>query len=139
MMRLAGVRGAVTVENDQAGQVLEAVEELLTGILQANPAMQPADLASVFFTVTGDISSVFPARAARMLGWLDVPLMCSVEIPVPGSLPLCIRVLMHWNTELPQTEIRHVYLRNAASLRPDLAAKYSNPSQTNSSQIEVTL
>jgi chorismate mutase len=78
------------------------------------------DIASALFTTTADLSSAFPARAARELGWQHVPLLDAQEIPVPGSLPRCVRVLLHWNTDKPQADIRHVFLRGAASLRPDL-------------------
>ena len=82
--------------------------------------MRPEDLGSVVFTVTGDLASTFPAQAARQMGWGLVPMMCAQEIPVRGSLTKVIRVLVHWNTETPQSEIRHVYLRDAVKLRPDL-------------------
>jgi len=120
-MSLRGVRGATTVTYDQVDEILAATRELLEAILQANPALQPEELASVIFTTTADLRSVYPARAARELGWLDVPLMCAQEIPVPEGLPHCIRVLIHWNTELPQAAIRHVYLKEAVRLRPDLS------------------
>jgi chorismate mutase len=76
-------------------------------------------VASAIFTTTPDLVAVFPATAARQLGWLDVPLMCAHEMSVPGSLGLCIRILLHWNTEKSQQEIQHVYLREARNLRPD--------------------
>jgi chorismate mutase len=107
-------------EQDQAETILQATRELLEAILSANPTLKPADLASVFFSVTEDLAAAYPALAARELGWNQVPLLCSREIPVPGSLPRCIRVLLHWNTDLPQSDIRHVYLGAAAELRPDL-------------------
>jgi chorismate mutase len=119
-MSLRGVRGATTAAQDQAEEILSATRELMEAILQANPALQPEDIASVIFTTTADLRAVYPARAARELGWTDVPLMCAQEIPVPEGLPRCIRVLLHWNTELPQIAIRHVYLREAVRLRPDL-------------------
>ncbi len=119
-MPLRGIRGATVVEHDDPDEVLAATRELLSALLKANPSLNPPDLASAFFTVTGDLCSAYPARAARQLGWDDVPLMCALEIPVPGSLPCCIRVLLHWNTDLPQAAVRHVYLGDAASLRPDL-------------------
>jgi chorismate mutase len=78
------------------------------------------DIASAFFTVTSDLTAAFPARAAREMGWQHVALLDAQEIPVPGSLSRCVRVLIHWNTEKPQAEIRHVYLRGATALRPDL-------------------
>jgi chorismate mutase len=119
-MSLRGIRGATTVEVDQEGAVLEAAEELLNAILQANPSLDTADLASAIFTATEDLRSVHPAKAARQLGWNQVPLLCMQEIPIPHSLPRCIRVLLHWNTSLSQNKIQHVYLREAVSLRPDL-------------------
>jgi chorismate mutase len=122
-MFLRGIRGATTVQTDQESEILAATTELLTSILQANPSLQPEDLASVIFTLSDDLSAAYPAKAARQLGWVNVPLMCAREVPVPGGLPRCIRVLIHWNTELPQPAVRHVYLKEAASLRPDLAVR----------------
>lgn len=119
-MVVRGIRGAITVESDQPEVVLAATRRLLEEIGKANPAFQPADAASVLFTVTPDLTSAFPAAAARQLGWTDVPLMCAQEIPVPGAPPRCIRVLIHWNCDLPQSAVRHVYLGEAARLRPDL-------------------
>lgn len=119
-MSVRGIRGAITVEANQPAAILEATRQMLEMILADNPSLRPADLASAWFTVTADLDAAYPAAAARQMGWTLVPLMCSQEIPVPGSLPLCIRVLLHWNTELPQQEIRHVYMGQAASLRPDL-------------------
>ncbi|MEW6180204.1 MAG: chorismate mutase [Chloroflexota bacterium] len=120
-MSVRGIRGAITVEEDRPEAVLEAARRLLLAIAEANPAFRPADAASALFTVTPDLQSVFPAQAARQLGWTEVPLMCAQEIPVPGALPRCIRVLIHWNCDLPQSAVRHVYLGEAARLRPDLA------------------
>jgi chorismate mutase len=119
-MTVRGVRGATTVEIDQAESVLEATRGLLTEMLDANTGMKAEDIASAVFTVTEDIVSAFPAQAARQMGWTQVPMMCMREIPVAGSLPLAIRVLIHWNTDRPQDEIQHIYLRKAVSLRPDL-------------------
>ena len=121
-MPVRGIRGAIDVMNDQPEAILAAARELLEAILLANPALKPADLASVLFTVTDDLQSVYPAQAARQMGWGAVPLMCAREIAVPGGLPRCVRVLLHWNTDLEQAEVRHVYLRGAAALRPDLPA-----------------
>jgi chorismate mutase len=84
--------------------------------------MQPEDVASAIFTVTDDLASTFPAQGARQMGWGLVPMLCAREIPVPESLPRVIRVLVHWNTDLPQDRITHVYLRDAVKLRPDLVA-----------------
>ena len=119
-MRTAGVRGAITVERDEPEAILQATQEMLSAILANNPDIQPEDIASALFTVTPDLCSVFPAKAARQMGWSQVPLMCAQEIPVTGALPRCIRVLLHWNTEHTQSEIQHVYLREAIRLRPDL-------------------
>jgi chorismate mutase len=120
-MPLRGIRGATVVQDDQPEIILAATRDLLEGILQANPTLQPGDLASVLFTVTDDIRSVYPARAARDLGWTEVPLLCMREIPVPGGMERCVRVLLHWNTDLSQAKIHHVYQGKAASLRPDLS------------------
>jgi chorismate mutase len=122
-MSVRGIRGATTTSQDEPGAILSATRELLAAILEANPSLCPEDIASALFTLTDDLSAAYPARAARELGWTDVPLMCAKEIPVPGSLPCCIRVLLHWNTSLPQSAVRHVYLREAAGLRPDLVSK----------------
>jgi chorismate mutase len=119
-MPVRGVRGAVTADVDEPDAVLEATKELLLAILDANPALRVEDLASAVFTTTQDLNSAYPAQAARQIGWTQVPMICSREIPVPESLPFCIRVLLHWNTDLPQNQIRHIYLGNAAGLRPDL-------------------
>jgi chorismate mutase len=115
-----GVRGASVAAADTSPAILAATRELLLAIEEANPTMRPQDLASVIFTVTDDLTADYPARAARQLGWMDVPLLCAREIPVPGELPFCIRVLAHWNTDLPQAEVNHVYLKEAIQLRPDL-------------------
>ena len=119
-MPCRGIRGATTVSADSAAEIWEAARELLEQIVAAND-VQADDVASALFTVTPDLTAAFPARAARDLGWHQVPLLDALEIPVPGSLPRCVRVLIHWNTEKPQAEICHVYLRGAAALRPDLA------------------
>ena len=121
-MSIRGIRGAVQAERDEPESILAATRELIAAIMAANPGLDPADVASVFFTVTDDLSAIPPALGARQLGWTDVPLMCAREIPVPGSLPRCIRVLVHWNTELPQSAVHPVYLGEASVLRPDLAA-----------------
>jgi chorismate mutase len=81
--------------------------------------MRPEDVASILFTVTNELDAVYPAQAAHQLEWSGIPLICAREIPVPGGLPNCIRVMLHWNTDLPQGKIRHIYLKEAAKLRPD--------------------
>jgi chorismate mutase len=121
-MPIRGIRGAITVTADEPHLILQATRELLEEILAENEGMQPEDVASAIFTVTDDLLSTFPAQAARQMGWDLVPMLCAREIPVPDSLPRVIRVLVHWNTELPQDRITHVYLRDAVKLRPDLVA-----------------
>ena len=121
-MPIRGIRGATTVTADEPDLILQATRELLEEILAANEGMRPEDVASALFTVTDDLVSTFPAQAARQMGWDLVPMLCAREIPVPDSLPRVIRVLVHWNTDLPQDRITHVYLRDAVKLRPDLVA-----------------
>ena len=121
-MPIRGIRGATTVTADQPDLILQATRELLEEIIAENKGMQPEDVASAIFTVTDDLASTFPAQAARQMGWDMVPMLCAREIPVPDSLRRVIRVLVHWNTEIPQSEIKHVYLRDAVKLRPDLVA-----------------
>ena len=121
-MPIRGIRGATTVTADEPDLILQATCELLEAILEENEGMQPEDVASAIFTVTDDLVSTFPAQGARQMGWGLVPMLCAREIPVPNSLPRVIRVLVHWNTDVPQNEITHVYLREAVKLRPDLVA-----------------
>ena len=118
-MSIRGVRGATIATANDAGAILAATRELLLAIRDANPSMQTEDLASILFTVTNDLDAVYPAQAAHQLKWSGVPLICAREIPVPDGLPNCVRVMIHWNTDLPQGEIRHIYLKDAAQLRPD--------------------
>lgn len=113
-----GVRGATTVCSNEAEAIYAATRELLYTMVRHND-IDPADVASAYFTTTLDLNAAYPATAARQLGWLDVPLLCGHEMDVPGSLPCCIRILLHWNTVKSQQEIVHVYLRDAHSLRPD--------------------
>jgi chorismate mutase len=119
-MTCRGVRGATTIERNSREEILTATRQLLALIIRRN-GIEPRDVASALFTTTPDIDAEFPALAARQLGWLDVPLLCGHEMTVQGSLPLCIRVLIHWNTDKPQEEIEHVYVRDAKRLRPDLS------------------
>ncbi|GAP21315.1 chorismate mutase [Leptolinea tardivitalis] len=125
-MFVRGIRGATTVEENTEEAILTATRDLLAAIQEANPTLTPDDLASALFTVTDDLTAAYPARAARQMGWTSVPLMCAREIPVTGSLPLCIRVLLTWNTPLSQKDIKHIYQRNAEILRPDLVQKRSD-------------
>jgi chorismate mutase len=122
-MSVRGIRGAITVEVNEVGPILDATIELLNGIIEVNH-FAPEDIASVFVTVTQDLDATFPARAIRQMeGWELVPLMCSLEVPVKGSLEKCIRLMVLVNTDVAQKDIRHVYLNRATALRPDLAAK----------------
>lgn len=114
-----GVRGATTVDTDDREEILKATTQLLALMIRRNE-IESSDVASAMFTVTKDLQSEFPALAARQLGWLEVPLLCGYEVSVEGSLPRCIRILLHWNTELGQSDIQHVYIRDAVRLRPDL-------------------
>ena len=118
MMR--GIRGATTVTVDSPAAIAAATVEMLEAITRLNAA-DTADIAAATFSTTPDLSSAFPAAAARAIGWTMVPMLCHHEIAVPDALPHCIRVLVLWNTGKRQEEIRHVYLRDAVKLRPDLA------------------
>lgn len=122
-MPVRGIRGATTVESDDKAEILAATRELLQAIIAYNDVIS-TDVASAIFSTTPDLTAEFPAVAARQLGWLDVPLMCGHEMAVPGSLPRCIRVLLHVNTDRSQSEIRAVYLRGAVALRRDLEERY---------------
>ena len=119
---LRGVRGATTVERDDADEILAATSELLEEKLKVNQIEDFDIIASIFFTTTPDLHATFPAEGARALGMTMVPLLCFQEIPVAGRLPMCIRVMMQVNTTKSQSEVRHVYLREARSLRPDLTS-----------------
>lgn len=122
-MTMRGVRGAVCATENTREAIEAATHELLRAVLSANPALDMEDVASIVFTMTEDLNATYPALAARQIGWQETPLLCAQEINVPGSLARCIRVLLHWNTEIPQSEIKHVYLGEASVLRPDLASK----------------
>ena len=115
------VRGATTVSADQPALIRVAVTELLEAILNDNDIV-PADIVSAVFTATPDLVSEFPAHAARLFGWTDVPLLCAQELPVTGALQRCIRVLLHVETRRHRSEMRHAYLRDAVLLRTDLLA-----------------
>lgn len=115
-----GIRGATTADADTPAAILEAAQELLEALIQAN-AIAEADVASVIFTTTPDLTAAYPAAAARRIGWETAALLGAQEIAPPGSPERCIRVLIHWNTAQPAAAIRHVYLREAARLRPDRA------------------
>jgi chorismate mutase len=118
-MTVRGIRGATSVDVNDAEPIIAATRELLERIVAAN-GLATEDVASVIFTATSDLDAAYPARAAREMGWVHVPLLCMQEMAVVGSLPRCIRVLVLWNTDRPAAQVRHVYLRRARALRPDL-------------------
>ncbi|MDA1018162.1 MAG: chorismate mutase [Planctomycetota bacterium] len=121
-MPVRGIRGATTVDADVPDEIRAATRELLEDVLQRNRISDFDEIVSAIFTTTDDLSSTFPAEAARTLGMTRVPLLCAREIPVPNSQPRCIRVLLHVNTETPTADIVHVYLRDAKNLRQDMNA-----------------
>ena len=114
-----GVRGATTADDNSRDAILAAARQLLALMIRVND-IRKEDVCSAMFTTTSDLDAEFPALAARQLGWLEVPLICTHEISVPGSLPRCVRILVHWNTTRTQDEIHHVYIKEAVRLRPDL-------------------
>lgn len=121
-MYCRGIRGATTAENNDREEILSATTELLQLMIHHND-LHTEDIASAIFSLTEDLDAEFPAVAARMLGWAEVPLMCTREIPVPGSLSKCIRILLHVNTTRSLAEVQHVYIRKAVNLRPTLAVQ----------------
>jgi chorismate mutase len=114
------IRGAVQVDANERGAILEGTTELVTEVMARN-SLVPDDVISVVFTVTSDLNAEFPALAARKIGFQDVPLLCATEIAVPHGLPRVVRLLMHLETSLTRAELQHVYLRGAAALRLDIA------------------
>lgn len=117
-VRCRGLRGATTVAEDTAEAILAATRELLYTMIRYND-INPNDVASAYFTTTKDLTATYPAIAARQLGWYDVPLLCGHEMEVPTGLPLCVRILLHWNTNKTPQEVTHIYLHGATILRPD--------------------
>ncbi len=117
-MSVRAIRGATVTNENTSASILSDTSELLERMLAEND-VQDDDLISIFFSLTDDLDAVFPAVSARRLGLMDVPLLCLNEIPVPGSLERCIRVLIHFNTDQSNAEIRHIYLKEAVKLRPD--------------------
>ncbi len=117
-MPCRGIRGATTAEDNSPEEILKATRQLLALLIRQN-GIEPEDVCSAIFSTTADLDAEFPALAARQLGWIDVALMCVHELDVPGSLRRCIRVLLHWNTDKPPDQLVHVYIKDAAGLRPD--------------------
>jgi len=120
-IRVRGIRGAITVERNTREEIIAATKELLLSLIRENE-IEIEDIASIFFTLTPDLDAEFPALAARELGWQYVPLLCAQEIDVPGAMGKVLRVLMHVNTEKSQEELKHLYLKGAATLRLDLSS-----------------
>ena len=119
-MAVRGLRGAINARENTSASILEATRELLQEVIRANSLTDFSEIVSAIFTTSPDLNAAYPAEAARELGMHKVPLLCAREIDVPGGVPLCIRILLHLNTEKRQEEIVHVYLRDARKLRPDM-------------------
>ena len=118
MSPVRGIRGATTVASNTASAITEATAELLHALRDMNE-LRPDDIGYLWFTVTDDLDAAFPADAARvMLGWTEVPLICGREIPVPGAIGHCVRVLIAWNTDKTQAQVRHAFMHGARALRP---------------------
>jgi len=130
-----GLRGATTADENTREAIIEATREMLERLIDEND-LRAEDIASAIFSTTPDLNAEFPAVAARQLGWLDTALFCTHEMAVPGSLPRCVRVLIHWNTTRRADEVRHVYIRDARNLRPERAMLTTAASQTSSPAIE---
>lgn len=124
-MKCRGIRGATTVDTNTKEDILKATRELLQDMVKAND-VRGEDVASILFTTTSDLNATFPAEAARELGLSQVPLLCGQEIDVPGSLPMCLRILILFNTKKSAEDIVHVYLKAAKKLRPDSNRQHGN-------------
>ncbi len=118
-MAVRAIRGAIQVDANDRDAILAGTSELVTEVLHRN-GVEPAELISIIFTATPDLTAEFPAYAARLMGLTDVPLLCTTEIAVPAAMPRVLRLLAHVDTDHPRSEIRHVYLAGAAALRTDL-------------------
>ncbi len=130
MSAVRGIRGATTVRSNDAQAIAGATLELLTALRDLN-GLKPEDIGYIWFTVTPDLDAAFPADAARVgLGWVDVPLICGREIPVPGALGSCVRVLIAWNTSRHQREVKHAFMNGARTLRPGWAYPRRDPQST---------
>ncbi len=124
-MAVRGIRGATTADRNTVEAIDAATQELLLEMVKRN-RLDTAEIASAWFTTTPDLDASFPAYAARMLGWISVPLICTTEIDVPNALPSVVRILLHYNTDLPQSAMHHVYLRGAIALRKDLVQRFGD-------------
>jgi chorismate mutase len=119
-MAVRAIRGAIQLDVDEREHLLASTRELVSEVMRAN-ALASDDLISIIFTVTADLRSEFPAVAARELGLGDVPLLCTVEIDVPGSMARVVRLMAHAELDVPRAQVQHVYLRGATALRLDIA------------------
>jgi len=120
-MAIRGIRGATVAQANTAEAIRAATRELLLALIEVN-GLAADEIASAVFSVPPDLNAEAPARAARDLGWDEAAMLCLAEMPVPGAPERCIRVLIHWNTDLPSSQVHHVYLHAAAQLRPDRAS-----------------
>ncbi len=137
-MLVRGIRGATTAEANTREAILDATRELFATLIEANQ-IQHDHVASIIFSTTSDLNAEFPAVAAREAGWTDVALMCGHEMSAPGSLPRCVRILIHVNTELGLGELKHIYLRGAQVLRPDIVSQSPvSQSPVSQSTVEAT-
>jgi chorismate mutase len=127
-----GIRGATTATANTAEAIIESTDELLRGLVRANE-LDVAEVCFAFFTTTHDLTAEFPAYAARRLGWVEVPLLCGhdmdVRLPNPRGVPMCIRILLLYNTDRPQSAMRAVYLRGARAIKADLDSLRSSLKQ----------
>jgi len=121
-MSVRAVRGAITVEHNTREEILSATTELLTELVKVN-SLGADDIISMIFTMTPDLNAVFPAEAARTLGYEQTPLLCSQELNISGALAKVIRILIHFNCDQAANELKAVYLKDAAGLRPDIASE----------------
>jgi chorismate mutase len=128
VVAVRAVRGATQLERDDREHLLERVAEMVRDVMAAND-LAVDDFISILFTATSDLHAEFPAYAARLLGFVDVPLMCARELEIDGSMPRVVRMLAHVETELPRSEITHAYLHGAANLRRDLARVHAVPDE----------
>ena len=124
-MAVRAVRGATQLDEDTREHMLDRVAELVTDVMTAN-GLDVDDFISIIFTATSDLVSEFPAYAARQLGFSDVPLVCARELEIDGSMPRVVRLMAHVETDLPRSDITHVYLHGAANLRRDLSRTTSH-------------
>jgi chorismate mutase len=118
MLKIRGVRGAISAEANTCEAILAAVDTLMRAIIAAN-ALEEDDIASILFSTTPDLTACYPAKAVRDMGWTNVAMLGFQEMGVPDAVPYCIRVLIHWNTETSMQTIKHIYLGRAEVLRPD--------------------